>query len=75
MSFKASFAFFGTTYNNAKTADLTLNSIVNVIDLLPEIRFEVAVVDNYSFGMDHLKNSSITGEFSSKGAMLNRLRF
>jgi len=74
MLFKASFAFFGTIYNNAKTVDLTLSSIVNVIDLLPEIIFEIAVVDNYSSD-GSFENFSITGEFSSEGAMLNRLGF
>jgi len=48
MPFESSFAFFGTIYNNVHTVDLTLSSINNVIDLLPEVSFEIAVVDNYS---------------------------
>jgi len=74
MSFEKSFAFFGTIYNNVQTVDLTLGSILTVIDFLPDINFEIAVVDNYSSD-GSFENSSTTKEFLNKGVMSDHLRF
>ena len=48
MSSRTSFAFFGTVYNNNFTIDFTFNSLIKVIDLLPDVEFEFSIVDNYS---------------------------
>ena len=48
MRLKPTFAFFGTVFNNVKTLDLTFNTLNVIIDSLPDLNFELVVVDNFS---------------------------
>jgi GT2 family glycosyltransferase len=45
---KVDVAFIGTVYNNAPFVETSLRSISKIIERLPEINFELVIVDNFS---------------------------